>query len=183
MSPRTQVALLATLAAAAIAQGVADFTGAAMVGAPLFSFTHGIAERFGPLGLFAAILAHNVGLACLIPGIGYLAARAEDASDGRVLLGRVLFVGLVAAMGAGLLYVLRGPGDFTLGIALPLLAGEAAAVLYVAHAAHAQFARFRAAPPDEKTLGEALQGVRVPLAFGASALAVLAAAEVYVLWA
>ena len=182
MSPLAQVALLAALATAAIAQGVADFSGAALLGKPLFGFTNGIAERFGAAGLFVAILAHNLGLAALIPGIGYLAARWERTSAGRLLVGRVLLIGLVSAMGAGLFYVLAGPGDFSLGIALPILAGEAFAVLFVAQRAHAQFARFRAAPPDAGALGEAMRQVRVPLLFAFGALAVLAAAEVLVLW-
>lgn len=182
MRPLTQARLLATLATASILQGIADFGGALLLGAPLFGFTTTIADHFGPLGLYLAIFGHNLGLACLMPGIGYLAARAERTKNGRRFLGRLLLSALGLAMAAGLIYILRGPGHFTLGIALPILAGEAVAILYVGWLAHAQFARFDEHPPNETTLREALAHTRTPLLYAATALALLAAAEVYILW-
>lgn len=175
-SARRVVPLFAALSALSILQGILDFGAPALLGTRPFAFTYSLASHGAPL-LFLAIFLHNAGLALLLPGVGFLAMRAERREANRRALRVILLTTAIAAAAMGLVYVLGGRGTFDLKHALILLAGETAALLLVALAAFRAMAPMVAARPDDAAWTRALVALRAPIAVSLALLALLAALE------
>lgn len=159
--------LLVALSAASVAQGVLDVAIPIARHEPPFGWLLERSHAWGPWFLGAWLFVHNVGLAVLVPGVGFAAApHARDARErGRVA--HILVVATLALIALGAFLLLQRPDIFTTRVAWPLYIGESAAVLLPALAA----ARELIGPQPR------LRALRAPLAAAVSALALLATVE------
>jgi len=132
--PRAPVAfivMLALLAGAGLATGIEDVAIPSLTGKPLFEGLREIVERGGPLGyayLFLHILIHNLGIACLVPGVGFIAAHFEKCPEKRRLIGPILGAGVLLAMSTASLWVIM-EGVYSSTAILVFFALECAGVL------------------------------------------------------
>lgn len=180
------VVTLGALAALSLAQGVLD------VGLPLargeapFGFTLGLGDAQGPGALYLAILAHNLGLAGLLPGLGFLLAMRERHPGLRRAIPPILLVALVVALGNAfaLLLAAGGPGGASGPFRLALYLAEATAILGVASLSQQAFhRRFARRTPDATAVAGALRDVGGPVFAAAIGLTILAGLETHALLA
>jgi hypothetical protein len=130
--PHWMLGAMATFGALSLAQGFVDVVIPALTGAEPFRFLMGWTDRLG-YGFFAAYLfVHNFGLACVVPGFGFLASKYEAHTTNRERIGMILLGAVLVSLLVGLEYLLQAAWRFDLPFALTLFAVEALAVLLLA---------------------------------------------------
>lgn len=174
--PGLVLGLYAMLATVSILQGVVDIFVPTLRGQAPFGFLFLGTRELGPAFFALYVFAHNLGLACLVPGAGFVAARFEKRTANRGLIGILLGTAVVASLGVGIEYVLQSSDRFDLALALPLFAAEALGVLALAVPAAMQLRGFVPTRVYEWSLVHPLRKLALP--FAASAL-VLAAASAF----
>lgn len=172
---------LGALATLSLFQGVVDIALPLSRGETPFGFTFGLMHKLGPGILFLSILVHNLGLAGLLPGLGFLAAMLEPNPRARRLIAPILLLALLLSMGTAVSAIFAGPGDFDLRFSLPLFLAEATAVLAVAFVSYGEFRRFLPRAPGRRDVARAFEAVAVPVFVSALGLIVLAVLETLVI--
>lgn len=168
------VLALGGLGIVSLLQGVVDVGLPMSRGETPFAFTFALMERLGPGVLFLSILVHNLGLAGLLPGVGFLAAMLEPNARMRAWIPRILFAALLVSMASAFTFMFVGSGHFDLRFSLPLFLAEATAVVGVALMAYDQFSRFHERPAPVPHIAAAFEAI-MP-AFFAAALGLIALA-------
>ncbi|HEX2021089.1 MAG TPA: hypothetical protein VHH36_00125, partial [Candidatus Thermoplasmatota archaeon] len=115
--PTAVLALCAVTATLSILQGVVDVVLPALQGEEPFGFLLRATEAYGPAFFIAYVFVHNLGLACLVPGFGFLAAWFERKTRNRTLIGVLLAGAVVASLLVALQYLLLAHDRFDLRIA------------------------------------------------------------------
>lgn len=164
--------LFAGLALASILQGLLDVTLPGARGQEPFALLYSATSVLGPLFYFAYVLVHNLGLACIVPGFGFLAAWFERGALQRRVIGGLLVGGVASGLVLTLAALLRAADRFNFRVAIPLYIGEAVSVLLLAGLAARELARF-----DPQQGYGPIIALRWPLAVSAMLLALLAALE------
>ena len=123
------LAIFALLAVLSLAQGVVDVVVPSIRGTAPFGLLFAWTARFGPAFLIAYLFVHNLGLACLVPGFGFFAARFERNPRNRGVIAVLLLGAVIVTLGVAALYMIRAPERFDLTVSIPLFAGEVASVL------------------------------------------------------
>lgn len=123
---------MATLAGLSVATGIMDVLVPVLRGEEPFTPLMRLVDHYGPGYLFIHILVHNLGLACLVPGVGLVAATFEKDKGKRVLAARILFVTVILSLFVAFQYLLQARERFDLTLVIPLLAVEAFAVSLLA---------------------------------------------------
>lgn len=169
----------AVLATLSLLQGWVDVLLPAMRGETPFGFLFTMTERFGAGFFVAYIFLHNLGLACLVPGYGFLAAWFERRTVNRFLIGILLTGAVAASLMVAIYFILSAPHLFELPLALALLVGEACGVLALAVASARELRGFVPTPAYEWSLVTPFRRLGVPLGYSALLLFVLSVWEAY----
>ncbi|HVM45488.1 MAG TPA: hypothetical protein VM582_06090 [Candidatus Thermoplasmatota archaeon] len=168
--PAVMLALFVALATVSILQGILDIVLPTLRGEPLFGFLYATTEAFGPWFFIAYIFVHNLGLACLVPGYGFLAARFERSKTNRFIVGLLLAGAVVASIVVAAHFVLTAPERFHLPTTMALLVGEACAVLALALAAAWQLKGFVPTRRYVWSLVAPFRKLAVPFAYSVTVL-------------
>lgn len=147
--PRAPVVFLGVmlaLGAACLATGVVDVLLPVLAGEEPFTVLQLLVEELGPAYLFFHIFVHNLGLACIVPGAGLLAARYEKSAKGRKLAALILLVAVVLALLIAIEYLIQARERFDLAIVAPLIMVEAFGVLALAWRGYRVVSTFRPTP-------------------------------------
>lgn len=175
------LALFAVLATLSVAQGIVDVVLPTIRGEEPFGFLFRAYAAFGPAFLWAYVFVHNLGLACLVPGFGFLAAPFERRTENRRIIGLLLAGAVVGSLLTALQYMLTARERFDLLYTLPLFVGEALAVLVLALAAARELKGFVPTRRYEWSLVAPFRRLRVPFLAATLLLAALGALEAAVL--
>lgn len=178
--PTALLALFAVLATVSLAQGIVDVVLPTLRGERPFGFLFEMSSRYGPVFFGAYIFVHNLGLACLVPGYGFLAAWFEKRTANRALIGAILAGAVAFSLLTALTYIVRAPERFDLAVSVPLFLGEAASVLVMALLAARELRGFVPTRAYDWSLMTPFRRLRVPFVASAALLAVLAAFEAVV---
>lgn len=178
--PTLMLGSLAILATLAIFQGVIDVVLPVVQGAEPFGFLFDQTTRLGPGFFIGYVFVHNLGLACLVPGYGFLAAWFERRTPNRYLIGLVLATSVACSLVVALEFILQASERFDLPTALAIFFAEAAAVLAVAVPAARELRGFIPTRTYEWSLVTPFRNLRVPLAYAVITLVVVSAIEAYV---
>lgn len=168
--------LLATLS---LLQGWVDVVLPVARGEPVFGFLFLMTERFGPVFFILYIFIHNLGLACIVPGYGFLAAWFERHTVNRFIIGLLLMCTVIATLLVAVQFILSAPQHFNMPLALALLVGESCGVLALAVAAAEELRGFVPTPKYEWSLITPFRRLRVPLGYSALLLLLLSIWEAY----
>lgn len=171
--PAILLGLFAILATLSILQGWADIVLPIMQGEEPFGFLFEMTERYGTGFFVGYIFIHNLGLACLVPGYGFLAAYFEKRAMNRYLVGILLTGSVVASLLVAAELILTAPGQFHLPTALALLVGESCGVLALAVAAARELKGFVPTRTYEWSLVHPFRNLRVPLGYSVVLLLIL----------
>lgn len=178
LAPRRRagaVALLAAfcaLATLSLAQGILDVTLPRVLGTEPFGVLYGLSGAYGPSFYFAYVLAHNLGLACIVPGYGFAGAWMDQRPMQRRVIAAMLLAGVASGLALTLAALLSAQERFQLAVALPLYLGEAVSVLVMAALSARELVRF-----DARRGFRPLLALLWPFAVSAALLALLAAVE------
>lgn len=175
--------VFAVLATLSLLQGIVDVVIPQMTGGASFGFLFGMTEAYGPGFFIAYIFVHNLGLACVVPGFGFVAARFEKKTMNRGLIGVLLAGSVVASLLVAAQYMLARPEMFDLPVALTLLIGEAAAVLALAITAARELRGFVPTPAYTWSLVTPFRRLGIPLAVSSTVLLFLAVWEAWIVFA
>lgn len=178
--PRWPVALLALFAALAVvslAQGIVDVVVPTIRHQRPFGLLFALGQSYGAAAFGAYIFVHNLGLASLVPGLGFLAARFERNPRNRPLIAALLVGAVVSALLVAALYLIRTPERFDLRVAIPLFLGEAMAVLALAVTAALELRRYVPTRKVAWSLVTPFRTLVVPAVVSALLLALLAYVE------
>lgn len=175
--PTAWLALFAVLATLSLAQGFVDVVLPTLRGDRPFGFLFRATELFGPVFFAAYVFVHNLGLACLVPGYGFVAAWFEKRTRNRTLIGLILVGAVVAALGTAAVYVVRAPERFDMLVTLPLFVGESLAVLVLSVAAARELRGFVPTRVYDWALIAPIRKLRGPFVLSALLLAALALFE------
>lgn len=134
--------LFAALALASLLQGVLDVVIPTMRHEQPFGVLFGLTARFGPAFFVAYIFVHNMGLACLVPGFGFVAARIEKKPANRGVIGALLLGAVLVTLGVAALYLIRTPERFNMAVSIPLFVGESVSVLAMGVTAALELRRY-----------------------------------------
>lgn len=167
------------LATLSLFQGIVDVVIPVVRGEPAFGFLFQMTERFGPVFFVAYIFVHNLGLACLVPGYGFLAAWFERSKVNRFLIGVLLTGAVVGSLLVATHFILSAPTRFHLPVTLALLVGEACGVLALTVAATRELRDFVPTRAYQWSLVKPYQNLRVPLGYSAGVLFVLSLWEAW----
>lgn len=181
--PIVALALFCILATLSLLQGIADIVLPAIRGEPPFQFLFGMTDRFGPTFLIAYVFVHNLGLACLVPGYGFLAAYFEKSARNRRLIGVLLFGAVLASLLVAMHLIATVPGRFHLPTTAALLVGEACGVLALALAAAQELKGFVPTRTYEWSLVTPYRRLRIPLAYSMTVLILLSLFEAWAIFA
>lgn len=181
--PTLMLGLFAVLATLSLLQGVVDVVIPTATGAPSFGFLMEATEAYGPGFFVAYIFVHNLGLACVVPGFGFLAARFEKKTVNRGMIGLLLAGSVVVSLLVAAQYILSTPELFDLPLALTLLAGEAAGVLALSIAAARELRGFVPTPAYTWSLVTPFRRLGLPLAVSSAVLLFLAVWEAWIVFA
>ena len=160
-----------------LAQGVVDVVLPTVRGERPFGFLFEMTERHGAVFFGAYVFLHNLGLACLVPGYGFIAAWFEKRTANRTLIGLILAGAVAFSLLTALTYIVRAPERFDLWVSVPLYIGESASVLMLAVAAARELRGFVPTRVYEWSLVTPFRKLRTPFLASAALLAVLAAFE------
>lgn len=180
--PRWPLALLAlfgVLATLALAQGIVDVVVPTLRGEEPFGFLFGMTEAWGMPFFTAYIFLHNVGLASIVPGFGFIAARFERKTSNRYVIGLLLLGAVVVSILVAAQFVVMESARFDLPVAATLLVGEACGVLALSWAAARELKGFVPTRAYEWSLVTPFRNLRVPLAYSFSLLLILSVWEAY----
>lgn len=130
--PTRLLGVMAVLGALSIGQGFVDVVVPALTGGESFGFLMTWTERLGPGFLGAYLLVHNLGLACIVPGFGFLASYYEKETSNRQRIGMILLGAVLVSLLVALEYLIQAAERFDLAFAFALFTVEAAAVLLLA---------------------------------------------------
>lgn len=169
----------AVLATLSLLQGIVDVVLPVLQGERAFGFLFSMTERFGPAFFVSYIFVHNLGLACLVPGYGFVAAWFERRTVNRFLIGILLTGAVVAALLVAVQFVLSAPEQFELPLALALLVGESCGVLALAVASAQELRGFVPTPAYEWSLVTPFRRLTVPLGYSALVLLILSVWEAF----
>lgn len=168
--------LLATLS---ILQGWVDIVLPVLTGGRSFGFLYEMTERFGPWFFIGYVFVHNLGLACLVPGYGFLAAYFERRTANRFLIGLLLTASLVASLLVAAHFILTAPALFHMPTTIALFVGEACGVLALALAATRELRGFVPTRAYAWSLVRPFQRLRLPLAYSTATLLLLSLFEAW----
>lgn len=177
--PTLVLGFYAVLATLSLLQGVVDVAIPVLYGEEPFGLLFDLTERLGPGFFIAYIFVHNLGLACLVPGYGFLAAWFERRAANRFIIGMLLTLTVTATLLVAAHFVLTAPSHFDVPLALALLVGESCGVLALAVAAAAELKDFVPTRAYEWSLVHPFRRLQVPLGYSALLLFVLSVWEAY----
>lgn len=177
--PTLLLGFFAVLATLSLLQGIVDVVIPVLYGGPTFGFLFAMTEKLGPGFFIGYIFVHNLGLACLVPGYGFLAAWFERRRANRFLIGMLLTLSVVATLLVAFDFILSAPRSFDLPLSLALLVGESCGVLALAVAAAAELKDFVPTRAYEWSLVTPFRRLTVPLAYSALLLLLLSVWEAY----
>lgn len=123
---------MAVLGGISIVQGIIDVVIPALTGGEPFAWLFKWTEALGPGFLTAYLLVHNLGLACIVPGFGFLASYFEKHTSNRQRIGLILLGAVLVSLFVALEYLIQAADRFDLAFALALFTLEALAVLLLA---------------------------------------------------
>lgn len=172
------LALFVVLATLSIVQGVVDVVLPALRGEDPFGFLFAASASLGPAFFGLYIFVHNMGLACLVPGFGFLAVYFEKKKANRGLIGALLAGAVVVSLLVALEFLLQS-GRFNLFFALPLFALEAVGVLVLALPAARLLRGFVPTRRYSWSLAAPFARLATPLAISALLLGVASAIETW----
>lgn len=175
--PLLMLGALFVLATLSIVQGIVDVLIPVTQGAEPFGFLLEQTARFGPGFFVAYIFVHNLGLACLVPGYGFLAAKFERDTPNRFVIGLVLAASVACSLLVALEFILQARERFDLPTALAIFAAEAAAVLTVAVMAARELRGFIPTRTYQWSLITPFRNLRAPLAFAVVTLVLVSVIE------
>lgn len=130
--PSWMLGAMVTLGALSVLQGIVDVVLPALFGQEPFGLLFALTERLGTPFFAAYLFVHNFGLACVVPGFGFLASRYERHVTNRERIGIILFAAVFVSLLVTLEYLLQAAWRFDLPFALALFTVEAGAVLLLA---------------------------------------------------
>lgn len=175
--PERMLVVCGWLASVSILQGVVDVVIPALQGREPFALLYDMEAKFGPWFLALWVFMHNLGLACLVPGIGFLAARFERRTELRGHIGVLLAGAVILSLAFALQYILVARERFNLAFALPLYTAEAFVVLVTSVVAARELWGFVPTRAYGWSLISPFRRVGVTLAAAAIVLAALAVGE------
>lgn len=175
--PSLALGLLAALAALSLAQGIVDLVLPALTGEEPFGLLFEMSGRHGVPFLAGYVFLHNLGLAALVPGFGFVAAWFEKKTANRAHIGLLLAGSVGLSLLVGLQYILTARERFDLLLTLPLFLAEAGAVMLVAVVAARELRGFVPTPAYEWSLVKPLRAILPPFTASAAVLAALALVE------
>lgn len=178
--PALMLALLALLAALSVVQGIVDVVIPVARGEAPFGFLFAQTERFGPAFFVAYVFLHNLGLACLVPGFGFVAARYERRTHNRFLIGILLTGSVVVSLFVALEFVLQASERFDLPTALVIFFAEASSILAVALSATRELKGFVPTRKYEWSLVTPFRNLAVPLGYAVVTLVLVCLFEAWV---
>jgi len=178
--PRVMLALFALLATLSLLQGIVDIVLPALLGEPPFGLLYAMTERFGPLYFVAYIFVHNLGLACVVPGFGFVAAYFERSKTNRFLVGLLLAASVTASLLVAAHFILTTPDQFHLPTTAAILVGESCAVLVLAYTAARELRGFVPTRAYTWSLVKPFRALAVPFAYSVSVLLLLSLFEAWV---
>lgn len=167
------------LATLSLFQGWIDVVLPVSRGEQPFTFLFRMTEMYGAGFFIAYIFVHNLGLACLVPGFGFLAAWFERRTVNRFVIGVLLMSSVVASLLVALMFILNAPTDFHLPLSLALLVGESCGVLALAVAAAEELRGFVPTKRYEWSLVTPFQRLSVPIGYSALLLLILSIWEAF----
>ena len=177
--PTFMLASLCVLATLSLCQGVIDVVLPIALGEAPFQFLFTQTERFGPVFLVGYIFLHNLGLACVVPGYGFLAAWFERRTTNRFLIGVLLAASVAVSLFGTLQFVLEASDRFDLPTALAIFFAEAAAVLAVAVSGARELRGFVPTRRYEWSLVTPFRNLGVPLAYAFTMLLLVSLFEAW----
>jgi hypothetical protein len=177
--PTVALGTFTVLATLSLLQGMVDVVIPTLRGEDPFGFIYSMTERFGPGFFIAYIFVHNLGLASVVPGFGFLAAWFERRTANRFLVGLILLGAVVTALFVAMQFILTARGDFHLPLSLALLLGEACGVLLLAVAAVRELKGFLPTRTYGWSLVTPFRRLKVPFASSAIILLVMSVWEAY----
>lgn len=180
--PVAFLALCAILAAISLTQGIIDLVVPALTGREPFGFLFDATQRFGPNFFIGYIFVHNLGLATLVPGVGFLAAWFEKKTVNRGLIGFLLAGAVALSLLVTLQYLVQAQERFDMRFAIPLYVAEALAVMALALASAAELRGFVPTRTYQWSLVTPFKRLTLVLVASASILALLATLEAYILF-
>lgn len=180
--PMVLLALCAVMATLSLAQGIVDLVIPTLQNEEPFGFLFGAANAFGPNFLIVYIFIHNFGLACLVPGVGFLAAFYEKKTVNRGVIGILLAGAVILSLLIALQYLIQAKERFDLSIAIPIYVGEALTVLAMSIASAMELRGFVPTRRYQWALVTPFRRLALVLATTAAVLALLATLETYVLY-
>lgn len=177
--PTLMLAFFAVTATVSILQGIVDVVLPAMNGEDPFTFLFDQTSRFGPAFFVGYVFLHNLGLACLVPGYGFLAAWFERKTANRFVIGILLAGAVAAALLVGMQFIFQASERFDLPTAMTIFFAEAAAVLAVAVPAAKELRGFIPTRTYEWSLVTPFRNLGVPLAYAVVTLAIVSGLEAW----
>lgn len=178
--PTLALGFYASLAAVSLLQGVVDLVVPALQGDAPFGFLYAGTETFGPAFLGAYVFVHNLGLASLVPGFGFVALWFEKHPPNRRVIAMLLVGAVVATLLVSVQYIIQS-GRFDLVRTLPLFAAEAVGVLVLAIPAARQMRGFVPTPAYGWSLVTPLRSLRAPLLASVLILGACSLVEVWMI--
>lgn len=177
--PGLMLGSLCVLATLSLCQGVIDVVLPVVLGEAPFRFLFLQTERFGPAFLVGYIFLHNLGLACVVPGYGFLAAWFERRTANRFLIGVLLAAAVAVSLFGTLQFVLEASERFDLPTSLAIFFAEAAAVLAVAVSGARELKGFVPTRRYEWSLVTPFRNLGVPLAYAFTMLLMVSLFEAW----
>ena len=177
--PTFLLAFFAVVATLSLLQGWADIVLPILQGDEPFTFLFTMTDLYGPWFFVGYIFVHNLGLACLVPGYGFLAAWFERRTANRFVIGVLLAGAVLGALLVAAQLVFSAPSRFDMPTTLALLVGEACGVLALAVAGARELRGFVPTPRYVWSLVTPFRNLKVPLGYSALLLALLSVWEAY----
>lgn len=168
--------MLATLS---LVQGFVDVVLPSFRSEEPFRFLFATTEAWGPPFFIGYVFVHNLGLACLVPGYGFVAAWVEKRSRNRQLIAVLLAGSVIISLLVALQYILFAHNRFDLRLAIPLYVGEAVSVLTLTLASAAEVRAFRPLRQDGAEIERPFRNLGFVIATTASLLVLLATIEAW----
>lgn len=172
---------MVALAAASLVTGVVDVLVPVLAGEEPFAVLDVLVRELGPAYLFFHVFVHNLGLACIVPGAGLLAAKYEKSPRGRRLAAMILFGAVVLSILIAAEYLVQARERFDLAIVAPLIMVEAFGVLALAWRGYRVVRDFRPTPKIAWSLVHPTRELAPWFAGSAIVLALAALVEVGVI--
>lgn len=176
--PTVMLAIFALLATISLLQGIADLVIPTLTGATPFGFLFKMTERYGAPFFIAYIFVHNLGLACLVPGYGFLAAYYERRPANRTLVGFLLAGAVLATLLVAAQFIFTSP-DVQLATSLTLLVGEGSAVMALAIAGAIELRGFVPTRAYAWSLVKPFRALKAPFAYSVAVLLFLSVFEAW----